>query len=316
MPFRLLPQRRRAEPETVGTIMAAIELAGVTKSYGRQRGIFDVDLAVASGEAFGYLGPNGAGKTTTIRLLLDLIRPTKGSVRVLGASTGVPAIRRRVGYLAGELALYDRYSGNELLAFLDHLRGGGSLPYARALAARLDLDLTRQIGKLSKGNKQKIGVVQALMHRPELLILDEPTSGLDPLMQQVFVELIAEHRQGGATVFLSSHVLSEVERIADRVAIIREGRIVEVATLEELRGRAVQQFVVTFDEDVPAERLAAVANIGEVRISGRTLTCRVTGSVDPLVKAIADFRVANIVSFGADLEALFLSYYRGGNGAP
>ena len=296
--------------------MAAIALSGVTKSYRRQRGIVDVDLDVAEGEIFGYLGPNGAGKTTTIRLLLDLIRPSRGTLTVLGQNPRLPSLRRRIGYLPGELALYDRYTGNEFLTFLDHLRGGGSLAYARAVAERLDLDLSRSIGKLSKGNKQKIGVVQALMHRPELLILDEPTSGLDPLMQQAFLELIAEHRQAGATVFLSSHVLSEVERIADRVGIIREGRLVEVAPLDELKRRAVREFAVTFDEAVAPEHFAAIPNVSDLRVAGRTLTCRITGSVDPLIKVIAAYKVANVVSFGADLEALFLSYYRGENDAP
>jgi ABC-2 type transport system ATP-binding protein len=296
--------------------MAVIELSRVTKSYGRSRGIVDVDLSIDKGEVFGYLGPNGAGKTTTIRLFLDFIRPTSGAVRVLGRSPREPALRHRIGYLAGELDLYDRFTGRELITYFDNLRGNGSLRHAQELAERMKLDLTRPIGKLSKGNKQKVGVVQALMHKPELLVLDEPTSGLDPLVQEEFYALLEEHRSAGGTVFLSSHVLSEVERIASRVGIIREGRIVEVATLRELRARAVREFEVSFDEDVPVSAFAALPNLTDVRMSGRTLSCRVTGSVDPFIKAVARYNVANFASQGADLEALFLAYYRGGADAP
>jgi ABC-2 type transport system ATP-binding protein len=299
----------------MGRSMAVIELNRVTKSYGRSRGIVDVDLAIEQGEVFGYLGPNGAGKTTTIRLFLDFIRPTTGTVRVLGRSPREPALRHQIGYLAGELDLYERFTGTELITYFDNLRGNGSLRHALELSERMKLDLSRPIGKLSKGNKQKVGVVQALMHKPQLLVLDEPTSGLDPLVQEEFYALLEEHRGIGGTVFLSSHVLSEVERIAGRVGIIREGRIVEVATLRELRARAVREFEVSFDEDVPVSAFAALPNLTDVRMSGRTLTCRVTGSVDPFIKAVAQYNVANFISQGADLEALFLAYYRGGTNA-
>jgi ABC-2 type transport system ATP-binding protein len=295
--------------------LAAISLTGVTKNYGRARGIVDVDLSVGEGEVFGYLGPNGAGKTTTIRLLLDLIRPTTGTVQVLGHSPKEPKLRHQIGYLAGELDLYDKLTGTELLTYFDHLRGNGTLPYAHEIAERLKLDLTRPIGKLSKGNKQKVGVVQALMHKPKLLVLDEPTSGLDPLVQEEFYAMAAEHCANGGTVFLSSHVLSEVERIANRVGIIREGKIVEVATLAELRAKAVREFEVSFDEDVSVDEFAAMPNLTDVRMHGRILSCRVTGSVDPFIKVVAAHKVANFISQGADLEALFLAYYRGDNSA-
>jgi ABC-2 type transport system ATP-binding protein len=291
--------------------MAAIELAGVTKVYGRSRGILDVDLRVEEGEIFGYLGPNGAGKTTTIRLLLDFIRPTRGEVRVLGRPPVDHTLRREIGYLAGELDLYDRFTGQELITYFDNLRGGGSVPYAREIAQRLNLDLSRPVGKLSKGNKQKVGVVQALMHKPPLLVLDEPTSGLDPIVQEEFFDMLDEHRRAGGTVFLSSHVLSEVERIAGRVGIIRDGRIVVVASLAELRRNAVREFEVIFDEDVPAEEFASLPYLTDVRLHGRTLSCRVVGSIDPFIKAVARRRVGNFISRGADLEELFLAYYRG-----
>ncbi len=291
--------------------MAAIELTGVTKSYGRARGVVDVNLSVGEGEVFGYLGPNGAGKTTTIRLLLDLIRPTSGTVRVLGHSPMEPNLRHQIGYLAGELDLYEKLTGTELITYFDHLRGNGALPFAHLLAERLKLDLSRPIGKLSKGNKQKVGVVQALMHKPKLLVLDEPTSGLDPLVQEEFYAMLTEHCAGGGTVFLSSHVLSEVERIAHRVSIIREGRIVELATLAELRAKAVRSFEVTFDEDVASTDFTSVPGLSNIAINGRTLTCQVTGSVDAFVKAVARHKVASFASQGDDLEALFLAYYRG-----
>lgn len=202
---------------------AAILTEDLTKRYGKHQALDGLDLVVRRGEVFGFLGPNGAGKTTTIRLLLDLIRPTAGRVEVLGMDPRRQGreVRRRVGYLPGKLALYDRLTGREVLTYLGHLRDGVDWAHADSLARRLDLDLNRPIGALSRGNKQKVGLVQALMHRPELLILDEPTGGLDPLVQREFHRLVREASGEGRTVFLSSHVLGEVERVADRVGIIR-----------------------------------------------------------------------------------------------
>ena len=288
-----------------------VRLSGVTKSYGKARGVIDLDLEVRAGEVFGYLGPNGAGKTTTIRMLVDLIRPQKGKVEVLGASPADPAIRRRVGYLPGEAEFYEHMAAGDFLTYIGNLRGNGGSVLAGELSDRMDLDLSRRIGDLSKGNRQKLGLVQALMHRPELVVLDEPTSGLDPLVQQEVYRLIHELKDGGVTIFFSSHVLSEVERVADRVGIIRAGRLVEVEELEALRRRAVRTFEVVFD-DVPS--IAEFENLDGIRsadLQGSTLHCQVVGSIDQLVKAVASHPVRNLVSHGADLEALFLDYYRG-----
>ena len=214
-----------------------IETQGLTKQYGRYRGIVDVDMVVNQGEVFGFLGPNGAGKTTTIRVLLDLIRPSAGSARVFGieSSADPVAIHRRIGYLPGEWNLYDRLTGAETIRYFANLRGGADRAYVDQLVQRLDLDPSRRFREYSKGNKQKVGLVVALQHRPELLILDEPTSGLDPLIQQEFFALVREAKAEGRTVFLSSHIISEVERTCDRVAIIREGRIVRLDTVEGVR---------------------------------------------------------------------------------
>ena len=270
-----------------------------------------MDLEVQAGEVFGYLGPNGAGKTTTIRMLVDLIRPQEGEVEVLGGSPRDPAIRRRVGYLPGEVEFYSRMSARDFLTYIGNLRGRGGDAIAEQLSERIDLDLSRRIGDLSKGNRQKLGLVQALMHRPELVVLDEPTSGLDPLVQQEVYRLLDELKADGVTVFFSSHVLSEVERVADRVGIIREGRLVEVEELETLRQKAVRTFEVVF-EDVP--HIAEFEHLDGVRFAdlhGNVLHCQVIGSIDELLKAVAKHRVRNLVSHGADLEALFLDYYRG-----
>ncbi|MDE0232647.1 MAG: ABC transporter ATP-binding protein [bacterium] len=283
----------------------------MTKSYGKARGVIDLDLEVQAGEVFGYLGPNGAGKTTTIRMLVDLIRPQEGEVEVLGGSPRDPAIRRRVGYLPGEVEFYSRMSARDFLTYIGNLRGRGGDAIAEQLSERIDLDLSRRIGDLSKGNRQKLGLVQALMHRPELVVLDEPTSGLDPLVQQEVYRLLDELKADGVTVFFSSHVLSEVERVADRVGIIREGRLVEVEELETLRQKAVRTFEVVF-EDVP--HIAEFEHLDGVRFAdlhGNVLHCQVIGSIDELLKAVAKHRVRNLVSHGADLEALFLDYYRG-----
>lgn len=296
---------------------AVIRLEGLTKSYGKSRGVEGLDLEVCPGEVFGYLGPNGAGKTTTIRLLLDLIRPTSGRALVLGSDprAGGPALRRQIGYLAGDPALYRKMSGRQLLTYLGNLRGLPGLGPARALAERLDLDLSRPIGDLSRGNRQKVAVVQAFMHSPQLLVLDEPTSGLDPLMQREFYRLVAEARAEGRTVFLSSHVLSEVERIADRVGIVREGRLVVVEGLEALKAKALRRLEVHFAAPVPRVEFAALPGVQDVVVEGTMLTCSAVGSIDGLVKAAARYEVTNLVSHEADLEDLFLRYYEGAGDA-
>lgn len=290
---------------------AAISANGLTKFYGKQRGIENVDLDVREGEIFGYLGPNGAGKTTTIRLLLDLLRPTRGTVEVLGESPKKMSVRRTIGYLPGELALYERMTVRRHLRYLANLRGMRDLKPAEDLAERFDLDLDRTVGDLSAGNKQKVGVVQAFMHRPNLLILDEPTGGLDPLMQQEFYGLVREASDEGRTVFLSSHVLSEVERIAHRVGIIREGRIAVVDELDSLKARAPRRIELHFGGQVQADEFTAIPNVEDVRVDDGVLSCRVLGSVDTLIKAAARHEVTNVVSHEADLEELFLSYFRG-----
>lgn len=294
--------------------MDAILLEGVTKWYGRSRGVEDLSLAVRPGEVFGFLGPNGAGKTTTIRLMLDLIRPSSGRVRLLGADVRQQGlqIRRRVGYVPGELALYENLTGRELLAYLANLRGGKGVRLAGELAERLDLDLSRHIHDLSRGNKQKLGVVQALMHHPELVIMDEPTSGLDPLVQREFGRMVREVAAEGRTVFLSSHVLSEVEQVADRVGIIREGWLVLVERLEALRWQALRQVELEFARPVPSAAFANLPGVRDLAVDGAMLRCSVVGSVDALIKAAAGYEVINITSHEPDLEETFLAFFREG----
>lgn len=297
----------------MASMAVAIHTEGLTKFYGKERGIVDLDLDVYEGEVFGCLGPNGAGKTTTIRLLLDLLRPTRGTSRVLGKHPyfdGV-GVRSDIGYLPGELALYDRLTGEQMLTYISHLRKMDGLGDAPRLADQLELDLSRPVGELSSGNKQKIGLVQAFMHRPKVLILDEPTGGLDPLMQQEFYRLVHEAKEEGRTVFLSSHVLSEVERIADRVGIIRQGKMVVVEQLETLKERAPRRLELHFAAPVSGSEFEALGNVEDVAVDGTVMSCRVMGSLDVLIKVAARFEVTNVVSHEADLEELFLQYYRG-----
>jgi ABC-2 type transport system ATP-binding protein len=298
-------------------VEAVIRLEGLTKYYGKERGVVGLDLEVYPGEVLGYLGPNGAGKTTTIRLLLDLIRPTSGRAVVLGSEprSGGPALRRQIGYLAGDPALYRKMTGRQLLTYLGNLRGLHGLGAGEALAERLELDLDRPIGELSRGNRQKVAVAQAFIHSPRLLVLDEPTSGLDPLMQRQFYALVAEAKAEGRTVFLSSHVLSEVERIADRVAIVREGCLVVVEGLEALKAKALRRMEIHFAGPVPAEEFAALPGVQDVVVDDGLLTCTAVGSMDRLIKAAARYEVTNVISHEADLEELFLRYYEGAGDA-
>ena len=298
---------------------AVIQIEKLTKSYGTQRGIVDVDLSVDEGEVFGFLGPNGAGKTTTIRTVLDLIRPTSGRALVFGIeSTADPvAIHRRVGYIPGEFTLYDRLTGGQTLDYFANLRGGVDRAYQRSLIERFEIDPKRRFKELSKGNKQKIGLVIALQHQPELLILDEPTSGLDPLVQQSFYELVREARAAGRTVFLSSHILSEVERTADRVAIIREGRLVKVDSVEGLRDLAHHQVELRFSGVVPTEAFEHLPGVSEVSAVDHVLRMRVSGPITPVVRAAAQYELLDFVSREPTLEETFLAQYgHGPDGAP
>lgn len=289
----------------------AIELTELTKTYGTRRGLAGLSLTVNRGEVFGYLGPNGAGKSTTIRLLLDLIRPTAGSARVLGLAPRKDAVQlhRRVGYLAGDFVVDTRQRAGEVLAFLAALRGGVPASRIVDLADRLDLDLTMQVKRLSKGARQKLGLIQAFMHDPELLILDEPTSGLDPLVQQTFLDLVTEARNAGQTVFMSSHIMSEVEAVADRVAIIRDGRLVALDTVARLRSRSLLQVSITFAAPVPTEQFTGLPGVTDLTIDGDTLTCRIDGSPDALVKAAAQHTITGLHADTQDLEELFHTYY-------
>ena len=283
----------------------------LTKAYGPHRGIIDVDLSVEQGEVFGFLGPNGAGKTTTIRTLLDLIRPTSGRAFVFDIETTADpvSIHRRVGYVPGEFALYDRLTGGQTLAYFANLRGGVDTAYQASLIERFEIDPSRRFKELSKGNKQKIGLVIALQHRPELLILDEPTSGLDPLVQQTFYSLVREAQADGRTVFLSSHILSEVERTCDRVAIIRDGRLVKVDRTEALRDMAHHEVELRFVDTVPADAFTGLPGVSNVMVEDHTLRMRVSGGITPVVQAAAHYELLDFVSREPTLEETFLAQY-------
>jgi ABC-2 type transport system ATP-binding protein len=290
---------------------AIIRTERLTKSYGPHRGIVDVDLEVQAGEIFGFLGPNGAGKTTTIRTLLDLIRPTSGRAFVFDIETTADpvSIHRRIGYIPGEFALYDRLTGGQTLEYFGNLRGGVDKAYRASLVERFDLDTSRKFKEYSKGNKQKVGLVIALQHRPEMLILDEPTSGLDPLIQQSFYELVREAREEGRTVFLSSHILSEVERTCDRVAIIRDGKLVKVDSVEGLRDLAHHEVELRFADGVPADAFASLPGVSDVKVGEHTLRLRVSGPITPVVQAAAQYELLDFVSREPTLEETFLAQY-------
>lgn len=292
---------------------AVVRAQELTKSYGRERGVVDLVFNVDAGEVFGFLGPNGAGKTTTIRLMLDLIRPSRGRIELFGIDPRRDVkLRHRIGYLPGDLRLYDRLSGHELLTFFARLRGLTGLGRAPTLADRLGAELQRPLHMLSKGNRQKVGLIQAFMHEPDLFVLDEPTAGLDPLVQQTFYELVAEAKARGATVFLSSHVLPEVQHVADRVGLIRDGRLVLVASVDELRAHGRARVEVTFATLPPPGVFDDVPGASELNRSGNKVLFSLQGEADALVKAIAHHRVIALDVHEADLEDIFLSLYRGG----
>ena len=290
---------------------AVIQTEKLTKFYGTHRGMTDVDLAINQGEIFGFLGPNGAGKTTTIRVLLDLIRPTSGVAKVFDivSSEDPVAIHKRIGYVPGEFALYDRLTGKQTLEYFANLRGGVDNAYQKSLIERFELDPSRRFREYSKGNKQKVGVIIALQHKPELLILDEPTSGLDPLVQQTFFNTLRETVKDGATVFLSSHILSEIEKSCDRVAIIREGKIVKLDTVEGLRDLAHHQVELRFSGPVPAAAFQALPGVSDLHQDDHVLRMRVAGAITPVVRAAAQYELLDFVSREPSLEETFLAQY-------
>jgi ABC-2 type transport system ATP-binding protein len=292
-------------------VTAVIHTESLTKYYGKHRGMIDIDLDVNEGEAFGFLGPNGAGKTTMIRTLLDHIRPTSGRATVFGIETTADpvAIHRRLGYLPGEFALYDKLTGGQTLDYFANLRGGIDKAYQQQLIARLDVDPSRKFREYSKGNKQKIGLVIALQHRPDLLLLDEPTSGLDPLIQQEFYGVIREAKQEGRTVFLSSHILSEVEKTCDRVAIIRDGRLTRVDRTSALRDLAHHTVELVFTGPVPEAEFEALPGVSDVVAADHVLRMKVSGGITPVVRAAAKYELADFVSREPTLEETFLAEY-------
>jgi ABC-2 type transport system ATP-binding protein len=290
----------------------AIETSALTKFYGASRGIEDLDLRVQRGEVFGYLGPNGAGKTTTIRLLLDLIRPTRGRAAIGGLDTRREslAVRRLTGYLPGELKLPSRSTAFGFLSYLGALRGDVERRTILELAERLHLELGRRIGDLSKGNKQKVGVVAAFMHDPELLILDEPTSGLDPLRQHDVLELVRERAAAGCTIFFSSHELDQVEHVAERVGIVRGGRLVAVESIATLRQRALRRVDVRLAGAAGGlERLGEIPGVRAVSWGDGLIRLDIEGAMDALVKELARLPVQTLSSEAPELDEIFRSYY-------
>jgi len=296
------------------TDTAAIETEGLTKRYGRHRGIEDVSFTVRPGEVFGFLGPNGAGKTTTIRTLLDLIHPTAGSARIFGLDSRREsvAIRARLGNLPGDFGFGRDTSGRQALHLLARLREVDGIARAEELAARFRADLDRPLGQLSRGNRQKVGLILATFHRPELLILDEPTSGLDPLMQEEFLALVAEERDRGCAVFLSSHELDEVQRVCDRVGIVRGGRLIAVERMEDLLGKARCRFTVELADPVGAERLRSLPGVSDFQAADGHVSFSAAGDLDAVVRELASHHVLDLEATHPSLEEVFLGYYHEG----
>ncbi|GHG57910.1 ABC transporter [Sinomonas cellulolyticus] len=299
-------QARRSEHPVV--------LEGLTKRFRRTVALDSVGFILEPGEVFGYLGPNGAGKTTTIRLLMGMIRPTSGRARVFGLDVWAEAreVHRLVGYVPGEPSLYPRLTGREHVAYLGHLRGRDDTARARTVAERLGLDLSRRTRTLSRGNRQKLAIVLAVMSAPRLLVLDEPTSGLDPLVQREFHALLREHTADGGSVLLSSHILGEVQRVADRIGVVREGRLVAVERLADLSGKSLHHIRATFADAVRPDDFAGVTGVRGLTVDGQSLTCSAPQSaLDDLLKRVSAHRVIDFECAEAELDEMFLTYYGG-----
>ena len=295
------------------TDQITIQTQKLTKHYGDVRALVDLDLDVRAGEIFGFLGPNGAGKTTTIRTMMDEIRPTSGSASILGMDSHEMSveIRSHIGYVPGDLTLYPNLTGRDTLTYFANLRGGVDWGYVDELSERLDADLSKKVGDLSSGNRQKVGLIQAFMNRPTVLVMDEPSSGLDPLMQRAFQKLMREVAADGTTVFLSSHTLSEVQRVADRVAIIRHGKLIALESVSSLRSKAIRKVNIYFDGPVDAAVLEPLPGVRDVKVENHHALLSFDGQMETLLKVVTErFHVLDISTEAADLEEIFLTYYR------
>jgi ABC-2 type transport system ATP-binding protein len=295
------------------TDQIAIRTVGLTKHYGDVHALVDLDLEIRPGEIFGFLGPNGAGKTTMIRTILDEIRPTAGNASILGMDSHEQSveIRRFIGYVPGDLAMYPNLTGRDTITYFANLRGGVEWPYVEELADRLDADMTKKVGDLSSGNRQKIGLIQAFMNKPEVLIMDEPSSGLDPLVQREFQSMLREVTANGSTVFLSSHTLSEVQRVADRVGIIRHGKLIALESVASLRSKGLRTVELFFDEAVDGEVFDPVPGVSDVAVQNHHVTLSFSGQMETLLNVVTDtYTLVDISTQEADLEEIFLAYYR------
>jgi ABC-2 type transport system ATP-binding protein len=285
----------------------------LTKHYGDVHALVDLDLEIRPGEIFGFLGPNGAGKTTMIRTILDEIRPTAGSASILGMDSHEQSveIRNFIGYVPGDLAMYPNLTGRDTLTYFSNLRGGVDWSYVDELTDRLNADLTRKVGDLSSGNRQKVGLIQAFMNKPDVLIMDEPSSGLDPLVQREFQAMLREVTANGSTVFLSSHTLSEVQRVADRVGIIRHGKLIALEAVASLRSKAIRKVELFFATSVDGAVFESVPGVRDVAVANSHVTLSFDGQIETLLKALTDrYHLLDITTQEADLEEIFLTYYR------
>lgn len=296
---------------------AVVTAEGITRSFGAHRGVHDVGFEVREGEVFGFLGPNGAGKSTTIRIMLGLYRRDAGTISVLGHDPALDsvAINARTGYLPGEFALHLKLTGRQHLEMAARARCIADLSLRDQLVQRFDAELDRPVKMLSKGNRQKIGIVLTFMHKPDLLVLDEPTSGLDPLLQEEFAHLVRETVDEGRTVFLSSHELDEVQRVVDRLAIIKDGKIIVTDTVEGLRSRAPRTVQFQFDSQVDTARFEAIEGVHVTSTESRTVSLSLSGPIAPVLRVAADLNAVDMTARPTDLDELFLRYYRSGNGS-
>lgn len=295
-----------------------LKIINFTKRYGSYRGVDAVNLELRNGEVFGFLGPNGAGKSTTIRTIMDFLRPSEGKIQVFGLDSHKDSveIKNHVGYLAGDIAIYDTMTGRKVLRYLTSLGKDTDWEYVEKLAQRLDASLDRPLHSLSKGNRQKIGLIQAFMHKPKLIILDEPTSGLDPLMKQVFYDMVLEMKEAGNTVFVSSHDLTEVQKICDRAAFIRDGKLISIEDVKHAKSLNLRRFRVTFATTTPAvSKFSALKTVSEVTTDGNEMTFTVTGSVSEFIMELAKHNPIDLDEQETDLEDLFMHYYKEGDHA-